>query len=48
MTKEKQIKKLVDELMPLLDLGEKNMFIGLLEGMIISKANQKDNCENAQ
>lgn len=37
MKKEEEIKKLIEELIPLLDLSEKNRIIGLIEGMLVIK-----------
>lgn len=48
MTKEKQIKNLIDEIIPLLDLSERIRLIGFLEGMIFFKDCEKAPCGNVQ
>lgn len=48
MTRETQIKNLIDKIIPLLDLSERIRLIGLLEGMIFFKDCEKEPCENAQ
>lgn len=42
-TKDEQIKRLLDELLQLVDLSEKNRLIGFLEGMLAVKRTTKEN-----
>lgn len=46
MTKDEQIKSLIEELLPLLDLGGKNRLIGFLEGLKFNLS--LDKSENVQ
>lgn len=48
MTKEEEIKKLVNELMPLLDLGGKKYLIGLLKGIKEARLHQINTVESVQ
>lgn len=48
MSTEREIKKLVNELMPLLDLGGKKYLIGLLKGIKPARLSQINTSGNGQ
>ena len=48
MTKEDEIKKLVNDLMPLLDLGGKKYLIGLLKGIKEARLHQISTSESVR